>query len=51
MYFLAFAHQQLGNRDQARQWYDQAITSTDQITPDDPEIARIRAELADLLNK
>ena len=48
-FFLAMAHWQLGEKDEARQWYDQAVEWMEQKQPDNDELRRFRAEAAELL--
>ena len=48
-FFLAMTHWQLGNQDQARQWYDKAVAWMDKNQPDNEELCRFRAEAAELL--
>jgi serine/threonine protein kinase/Flp pilus assembly protein TadD len=48
-FFLAMAHWQLGDKDQGRQWYDQAVQWMDQHKPENEELDRFRAEAAELL--
>jgi WD40 repeat protein len=48
-FFLAMAHCQLGAKDQARRWYEQAMRWMDQHKPQDEELSRFRAEAAALL--
>jgi tetratricopeptide (TPR) repeat protein len=48
-FFLAMAHWQLGDEEQARKWYDQAVAWMDKHQPDDEELRRFRAEAAALL--
>jgi eukaryotic-like serine/threonine-protein kinase len=54
-FFLAMAHQQQGNKDQARQWYDRAAAwlADDKETANDPyhgeQLRRFHSEAADLL--
>jgi tetratricopeptide (TPR) repeat protein len=48
-FFLAMAHWRLGDREQARTWYDRAIAWMDQHNPGDDELKRFRAEAAALL--
>jgi len=43
-FFLALAHWQLGDRDQARRWYDLAVEWMDKYQPKNPELIRFRAE-------
>jgi serine/threonine protein kinase/Tfp pilus assembly protein PilF len=48
-FFLAMAHWQLGEKDQARTWYEQAIRWMDKNHPDEEEFVRFHAEAAALL--
>jgi eukaryotic-like serine/threonine-protein kinase len=52
-FFLAMAHWKLGYKEQARKWYDQAISWMEKNQPrnehDREELARFRAEAANLL--
>jgi tetratricopeptide (TPR) repeat protein len=48
-FFLAIAHWQLGNNEEARQWYDKAVAWTQTNKPDDVELRRFRDEAAALL--
>ncbi len=48
-FFLAMAHKQLGNQEEARQWYDKAVAWTQTNKPDDAELRRFQAEAATLL--
>jgi serine/threonine protein kinase/WD40 repeat protein len=48
-FFLAMAHCRLGDRDKARQFYDQAVRWMNQNKPTDEELRDFRAEAADLL--
>ena len=43
------AHQQKGDKDQARQWYDRAAIWMEKNKPKDEELLRFRAEAAALL--
>jgi hypothetical protein len=43
------AHWQLGEKDQARRWYDKAVQWMDQNKPKDEELRRFRAEAEELL--
>jgi Flp pilus assembly protein TadD len=43
-FFLAMAHRQLGDKDQARKWHDQAVQWMEKNKPDDEELRRFRAE-------
>jgi tetratricopeptide (TPR) repeat protein len=47
--FLAMAHQRLGEAEQARSWYEKALTWRDWRRPNDDELRRFRAEAAGLL--
>jgi eukaryotic-like serine/threonine-protein kinase len=48
-FFLAMAHWQVGNKEQARKWYDRAVDWADRIRPADAQLLRFRAEAAELL--
>jgi serine/threonine-protein kinase len=48
-FFLAMAHWRLGERDQARAWFDQAVEWMYQHQPDNDELRRFRAEAKALL--
>jgi tetratricopeptide (TPR) repeat protein len=48
-FFLAVANGQLGNRRQARTWYDQAVQWMEKNSPTDEELRLFRAEAATLL--
>jgi tetratricopeptide (TPR) repeat protein len=48
-FFLAMAHWQLGHKDEARKWYDQAVEWMDKNQPENEELHRFRAEAAELL--
>jgi eukaryotic-like serine/threonine-protein kinase len=48
-FFLAMAHWQLGDKEQARERYDQALQWMDSNRPQDAELGRFRAEAAALL--
>src|SRR5262249_42198406 len=48
-YFLAMAHWKLGQKQQAREWYDRAVEWMDQNQPKNKELRRFRAEAAELL--
>jgi len=43
------AHSRLGNKDQARTWFDKAVSWMENNKPKDEELARYRAEAAELL--
>jgi serine/threonine protein kinase len=47
--FLAMAHWQLGEKEEARRWYDKAIEWMGQNAAADEELKRFRAEAAQLL--
>jgi tetratricopeptide (TPR) repeat protein len=48
-FFLAMAHWQVGNKEQARKWYGRAVEWADRIQPADAQLRRFRAEAAELL--
>jgi tetratricopeptide (TPR) repeat protein len=48
-FFLAMARWQLGQKDQARKWYQQAAAWTQKNQPNNAELRRFRAEAAALL--
>jgi serine/threonine protein kinase len=48
-FFLAMAHWQLGQKDEARKRYDQAVQWMEKNNPNDQELRRFRAEAAELL--
>ena len=48
-FFRAMAHWQLGEKEEARRWYDKAVKWTDQNKPEDEQLRRFRAEAAELL--
>ena len=48
-FFLAMAHWQLGDKDEARKWYDKAVEWMDKNQPKNEELLRFRAEAAELL--
>ena len=48
-FYLAMAHWQLGEKEQARQWYDRAVEWMDKNQPKDDEFPRCCSEAADLL--
>jgi serine/threonine protein kinase/Flp pilus assembly protein TadD len=48
-FFLAATHWQLGRRDEARNWYDRAVAWMDRNRLDDPNLRRVRDEVAELL--
>ncbi len=46
---LALCHAQLGNKDEARKWYDRAVESLDELDPHDDDMRRLRGEAAKML--
>lgn len=48
-FFLAMAHWQLDQKEQARKWYDQAVQWMDKNKPKDEKLIRFRAEATALL--
>jgi tetratricopeptide (TPR) repeat protein len=48
-FFLAMCHWQLGEKDAARKWYDQAVVWTDKYQPNNRELRRFRTEAEELL--
>jgi serine/threonine protein kinase len=48
-FFLAMAHWQLGDKDQAHRCYDKAVQWMETSRPHDPELIQLRAEAAALL--
>ncbi|HUE75048.1 MAG TPA: serine/threonine-protein kinase [Pirellulaceae bacterium] len=48
-FFLAMAHWQLANKDEAGKWYEQAVEWMDKHQPKNEELRRFRAEAAKLL--
>jgi serine/threonine protein kinase/tetratricopeptide (TPR) repeat protein len=48
-FYLAMIHGRLGEKEQARKWYDQALQWMEQHDPDNGELNHIRAESAELL--
>lgn len=50
--FLGMAHWQLGDEDEARKWYEQAVKWMQKNKPDDDQLRRFRAEAeVELLNQ
>ena len=43
------AEWQLGNKDEARKWYDQALQWMEKNQPQNEELRRFRAEAAEIL--
>jgi len=50
-FFLAMAHWQLHQNDEAHRWYNKAVEWMDKNKPQDPELRRFRAEAAKLLKE
>jgi hypothetical protein len=48
-FFLAMAHWQLGDKDQARKWYGQALAWMEKNQPNDDELRRFRSEAEEVL--
>jgi tetratricopeptide (TPR) repeat protein len=48
--FLAMAHGRLGEKEQGRKWYDQAVEWMEKNDPDDGGLKSMRAEAAELLS-
>jgi tetratricopeptide (TPR) repeat protein len=48
-FFLAMAHWQLGEKDQAQHWYDQAVRWMENNRPEDEELRCFRGEASKLL--
>ena len=48
-FFLSMAEWQLGNKDEARKWYDQAVQWMEKNQPQNEELRRFRAEAAEIL--
>jgi eukaryotic-like serine/threonine-protein kinase len=48
-FFLAMAHWQLGEKESARQWFDEAVQWMDKNMPKGKELGRFRAEAAEVL--
>ena len=51
LFFLAMADWQLGNKEQARQWYDEATVWMTEHQPHSPELIRFRDEAEKLLQE
>ena len=47
--FLAMAHWQLGEKEEARRWYDKAVEWIEKDKPNDKELRRFCAEAKELL--
>jgi serine/threonine protein kinase/tetratricopeptide (TPR) repeat protein len=50
-FFLAMAHWRLGDKVQARKWYDRAIQWMEKNVPRNEELRRFRAEAGELMRK
>jgi tetratricopeptide (TPR) repeat protein len=50
-FFLAMAHWQMDQKDEAHKWYDRAVLWMDKNKPQDAELRRFRAEAAELLKE
>jgi tetratricopeptide (TPR) repeat protein len=48
-FFVAMTHWKLGDRAEARRWYDQAVAWMDQNQPNNAELRRFRAEAGELI--
>jgi uncharacterized protein HemY len=48
-FFLAMAHWQLGDKEKARKWFDQAVQWMDKNQPKNEELGRLRKEAEGLL--
>ena len=48
-FFMAMSHRQLGNRDEARKWYDQGVEWMEKNSPNNEELRGFRAEATELL--
>jgi hypothetical protein len=48
-FFLAMAHWQLGDKPQARTWYNKAVPWMEKNQPENEELLRFRAEATTLL--
>jgi serine/threonine protein kinase/tetratricopeptide (TPR) repeat protein len=48
-FFLAMCHWQLGDKDEARKWYDKAVQWTEKNQPRNVKLRRIRAEAEELM--
>ncbi|MBC7851937.1 MAG: hypothetical protein IAF94_00730 [Pirellulaceae bacterium] len=48
-FFLAMAHWQLGEKEQAQKWYDRAVEWVSKFEQQNEEVLRFRAEAAELL--
>jgi eukaryotic-like serine/threonine-protein kinase len=50
-FFLAMAHWKLGNKEEARQWYEKAVQWMVEKNPKNEELRRFRAEAAEILGE
>ena len=50
IFFLATAYWHLGDKEEARRWYDKAAAWMDEHKPNDKELVRFRDEAAKLIN-
>jgi tetratricopeptide (TPR) repeat protein len=50
-FFLAMAHLRLGDKDEARKWYNQAVQWMEKHAPKNGELLRFRAEAEELLKE
>ena len=50
IFFLATVYWQLGDKEEARRWYDKAAEWMDEHKPNDKELVRFRDEAAKLIN-
>src|SRR5262249_16363187 len=48
-FFLAMAHSRFGEREKAREWFDQAVQWMDKNAPQNEELLRFRAEAEEVL--
>jgi len=48
-FFVAMARWQLGDKDQARIWFDKSVRWMEKGKQDDPQLKRFRTEAAELL--
>jgi tetratricopeptide (TPR) repeat protein len=49
-FFLAMAHWQVGEKEKAHQWFDQAVQWMEKNAPQNEELCRFRGEAEELLN-
>jgi hypothetical protein len=48
-FFLAMAHARMGDKQEARKWFDRAVAWMEKNRPGDDELRRFRAEAEELL--